>query len=305
MTGVLEHPDDRLSALLDGELDFSEAASVRAHVAGCSECAAELDAVRRVRAAIRSLPAVEPPAGFFEALLAEAEAEAIGGERATGEPADGGRTSVAPVVSLRDRRAAWANAAAAVAAGLVLVVGFGGNQAQAVAPHVTANVERHAATTSAASLGGSDPILGAGEVTPTSLPHTGVSRPYTAPHELAGYTLVDAYRAPQGLQLLYQKGGYGLSVFEQEGDLDYRRLPREGSRLDVGGRDAWRWEGGTVAGRVLVVERGDLVLTLVGDESAAAVQAAAEAFPGSPAVAWGTRLRRACGQALDMLSPAG
>jgi hypothetical protein len=58
-------------------------------------------------------------------------------------------------------------------------------------------------------------------------------------------------------------------------------------------------------GRVLVIERGSLVVTLVGDESGAVVRAAAEALPGSPEVALETRLRRACGQALDMLSPAG
>jgi hypothetical protein len=294
MTDLIEHPEDALSALLDGQLGGAEAEAVHAHLVACADCSAELEAVRATRTALRSLPAVEPPAGFFEGLLA-------GG--LPGEVPDVATPS--PVVALRSRRAALGNVAAAVAAGLLLVVSLGGNQATAVAPEVASNVERHAASISAASLGGPNPILGAREVTPTTMPHTGISRPYTAPKELAGYRLVDAYRASEGVQLLYEKGPYGLSVFEQEGDLDAGELPDNGTWLDVNGHRAWRWDAPTASGRVLVVERGDLVLTLVGDESGSAVRAAAEALPGKPQIALETRLRRACGDALDMLSPAG
>jgi hypothetical protein len=293
MTDLLRHPDDALSALLDGQLDASEAEAVQAHLVACAACTAELEAQRDTRAAVRSLPAVEPPPGFFEGLLAG------------GLPVDEDLAVAGRVLPLRSRKVALGNAAAAVAAGLLLVVAFGGNQAQAVAPQVSRNVEQHAQSLSAVSLGGPNPILGPSEVTPTSLPHTSISRPYTAPHELAGYTLVDAYRAPKGVQLLYEKGSYGLSVFEQEGDLDFGELPDHGTRMKIDGSPAWRWDAGMAQGRVLVVERGALVVTLVGDESGAAVRAAAEALPGSPDVALETRLRRACGQALDMLSPAG
>jgi hypothetical protein len=142
-------------------------------------------------------------------------------------------------------------------------------------------------------------------VPPTSLPHTGIHKPYTAPKGLAGYHLVDAYRADHGVQLLYQNGTYGLSVFEQEGNLDGERLPENGTWFDVDGERAWRWDAPTAQGRVVVVERGDLVVTIVGDESSAVVRSAAEDFPGRPRVALETRLRRACGEALHMLSPAG
>jgi hypothetical protein len=200
---------------------------------------------------------------------------------------------------------ALGNAAAAVVAGLLLVAAYGGNQASAVAPAVASNVEQHAAAISGVSLGGSHTILGRSEAPPTSLPHTDIHKPYTAPKGLAGYTLVDAYRADRGVQLLYQKGTYGLSVFEQEGNLDGERLPENGTWFDVDGERAWRWDAPTAQGRVVVVERGDLVVTIVGDESSSVVRAAAEAFPGRPRVALETRLRRACGEALDMLSPAG
>ncbi|MER3453460.1 MAG: hypothetical protein C4344_07505, partial [Acidimicrobiia bacterium] len=43
------HPGPLLSALLDGELEPSVAARVRAHVGACGACAAELRAVSEVR----------------------------------------------------------------------------------------------------------------------------------------------------------------------------------------------------------------------------------------------------------------
>ena len=60
------HPADALSGLLDGELDLAEAEVVRAHLVACPDCAAEVVVVRDVRASLRSMPAVDPPAGFFE-----------------------------------------------------------------------------------------------------------------------------------------------------------------------------------------------------------------------------------------------
>ena len=294
MTDLANHPEDALSAMLDGQLEASEHEAVRAHLVVCADCAAELELLRATRTAVRSLPAVDPPPGFFEGLLA-------GGlpEEAPDVPVP------AAVVPLRSRRVALGNAAAAVVAGLLLVAAYGGTQASAVAPEVASNVEQHAAAVSSVSLGGDNPIIGGSEVAPASLPHTGVHKPYTAPKALAGYTLVDAYRADEGVQLLYRKGVYGLSVFEQEGDLDGEGLPDNGTWFDVDGERAWRWDAPTAQGRVLVVQRGDLVVTLVGDESSSAVRSAAEALPGRPRVAMETRLRRACGEALDMLSPAG
>jgi hypothetical protein len=56
-----EHPGDRLSALLDGELDEAEQDAVRAHVRTCPICAAELEEVAAARAAIRALPWLELP----------------------------------------------------------------------------------------------------------------------------------------------------------------------------------------------------------------------------------------------------
>jgi hypothetical protein len=63
------HSGDLLSALADGALTVGEADQVRAHVAGCASCAAELAEVERARTILRGLPPVDPPFGFFERLL--------------------------------------------------------------------------------------------------------------------------------------------------------------------------------------------------------------------------------------------
>jgi anti-sigma factor RsiW len=185
---VTGHPGELLSALLDGELSAEEAELVHAHVVGCASCTAELDAVRHVRSAVRSLKAVDPPAGFVESLLEDVQ------------PAPSN------VIPLRARRAAIANAAAAVAAGLLILAGVGEGSAAAVSPEVTGSVERHAATISAvtAGLGGPSPIVAPEEVTPTTEPSrsTRVPHPYTAPSELGDYQLVQAFDAPHGVHLL-------------------------------------------------------------------------------------------------------
>lgn len=287
MTDLLHHPDEELSALLDGELTEQAAAEVNAHVVACSDCSAELAAVRLARASVRSLPAVEPPAGFIEGLLA--------GHL----PDDEDGAEPATVLPFRSRRAVLGHAAAAVAAGLLLVVSTGGDPATAVAPEVNGVVERHASSIAAVPVG-----LGATVgARPTPSAATRVGDPYLAPDELAGYRLVDVFPAADGLHLLYRKGPYGLSVFQQRGEVDFDRLPDGGDQLEIDGGPAWGWQG-----RVLVVERGDLAVTLVGDESGEVLEAAASGLPGGPgrsSPSWSNRLKRACGDALDMLSPTG
>jgi len=67
-----------LHALVDGELDAKSALEVEAHVAGCAACAAELAAIREVKAALREAPlSYRAPASLMDridAALAEAAA---------------------------------------------------------------------------------------------------------------------------------------------------------------------------------------------------------------------------------------
>jgi len=52
-----EHPDDLLSAHLDGELDPEAAREVEAHLAGCRGCREARDALVEARSLLRGLPA--------------------------------------------------------------------------------------------------------------------------------------------------------------------------------------------------------------------------------------------------------
>lgn len=65
MTHAFRHPDDRLSAFLDDELDDREALAVTHHVVACDRCRDELEELRGTRAAVRGLPPVEAPLAFM------------------------------------------------------------------------------------------------------------------------------------------------------------------------------------------------------------------------------------------------
>ena len=60
MAGGFTHEGDRLSALLDDELDERAALDVTRHLRRCEACRAELEDLRSTRSALRSLPPVTP-----------------------------------------------------------------------------------------------------------------------------------------------------------------------------------------------------------------------------------------------------
>ena len=119
------HAGDSLSSLLDGELTAAEADRVRAHVASCPACAAELAAASDGRAMVQGLPAVDAPLGFYERML-------------RGRPR---------------WRAGVAGIAAAAAASLA-VVGVSVPRERQVRPPVSNFVEAHAVTASVSA----DPV---------------------------------------------------------------------------------------------------------------------------------------------------
>jgi anti-sigma factor RsiW len=69
----VSHLGDRLSALIDGELDHETRDRALAHVAYCADCRAELDAHRQVKHALAGAPAPAPSPDTVAALLALAE----------------------------------------------------------------------------------------------------------------------------------------------------------------------------------------------------------------------------------------
>ena len=131
MTG--DHLDDVLSGLLDGELPAADEAAARAHLAGCDDCAAELDAVADIRLTVRALPPVEPPFGFFERMLL---------------PDRPLRSGHAGRPFWRDRRRAVGAAAVAGAAASVLFLGVSPTPQQPVSPSVATLIEAHATSAS-------------------------------------------------------------------------------------------------------------------------------------------------------------
>jgi anti-sigma factor RsiW len=62
----------QLDALFDGVLPATDASALRAHVAGCGDCAALHDAEVGLRAALRRLPVPTATPGFGERALAHA-----------------------------------------------------------------------------------------------------------------------------------------------------------------------------------------------------------------------------------------
>lgn len=62
--------EQQLSAYLDGELTPAEMAGVRAHLAECDACRAELEELRAGKDLLGRLRAMEPPRGFEASLLA-------------------------------------------------------------------------------------------------------------------------------------------------------------------------------------------------------------------------------------------
>jgi hypothetical protein len=112
------HPRSHFSAFLDGELTAARAARLQAHLAGCPACAAELDGLRAVRAAVRDLPEAPAPRSF--ALTPEMDRDA---SPARALPA---RRPLQPLVTgLRLTSAGLATALAVVV--VVAVAGGGGN----------------------------------------------------------------------------------------------------------------------------------------------------------------------------------
>lgn len=81
------HPDERLSAFLDDELDEADALQVTRHLATCERCLDELDGLRAARAALRGLPDIPPPSALFASVpvaAAQAGSRDRGRRAATG-----------------------------------------------------------------------------------------------------------------------------------------------------------------------------------------------------------------------------
>lgn len=105
------------SALLDGELDASREAEMRAHAATCASCAAKLASLARVDVLLAGLPVPETRAALLTGLRARIEAEPAPARAPTPvRNAPPPPVRVATPVRRRSARGWWAAAVAAAAA---------------------------------------------------------------------------------------------------------------------------------------------------------------------------------------------
>jgi MucB/RseB N-terminal domain len=87
---------------------------------------------------------------------------------------------------------------------------------------------------------------------------------FVAPKTIGGYRLLGRYRHPDGaIQLYYGDGLFAVSVFEQDGDIDWGSLPAGGRDASMGGLRTHSYA--TASGDVVVWSDGGLVLTCVAD----------------------------------------
>ena len=101
---------------------------------------------------------------------------------------------------------------------------------------------------------------------------------YDAPRTVAdNFVLAGRYLRDDGVvQLYYSDGLFGVSLFEQRGDLNWNGLPRGGGTVDI---DGARGRGYEVAGgTVLVWEHDSVTYTVVSDATPRDLQAFAAAF---------------------------
>lgn len=69
----MKHLGNRVTALVDGQLDHDDRDLALAHLARCPTCQAEVEAERAIAAMLRGLPPLEPSGQFVQKLLALAE----------------------------------------------------------------------------------------------------------------------------------------------------------------------------------------------------------------------------------------
>jgi len=115
---------------------------------------------------------------------------------------------------------------------------------------------------------------------PQAVPTDEIGAEYLAPDRLAtGFRLLGRYEHPDGaVQMFYSDGLFSLSVFEQQGLVDWGSLPDGGRRTTVDSERA-QWYA-TDVGSVVVWERGGLVLTGVSDAPPDTVRGAVAAVAG-------------------------
>ncbi|TCN34841.1 putative zinc finger protein [Kribbella orskensis] len=96
---TLQHPLDKLSAVVDGELDHDSRDRVLSHLVGCDACRSEVDAQRRLKTRLAATPDPEPSTDLMQRLL--------GVPSFSPEPREEVRPVLTPAISLSPQRSAF------------------------------------------------------------------------------------------------------------------------------------------------------------------------------------------------------
>ncbi|GAA1628663.1 hypothetical protein GCM10009744_15720 [Kribbella alba] len=96
---TLQHPLDKLSAAVDGELDHDSRDKVLSHLVGCDSCRGEVEAQRKLRARLTAMEAPEPSLDLMQRLM--------GVPSFSTEPREDVRPVLTPAVSLFPQRSAF------------------------------------------------------------------------------------------------------------------------------------------------------------------------------------------------------
>ncbi|GAB3810654.1 anti-sigma factor family protein [Kribbella italica] len=96
---TVQHPLDKLSAAVDGELDHDSRDRVLSHLVCCDSCRAEVDAQRRLKAQMSALEAPEPSTDLMQRLM--------GVPAFSLEPREEVRPVLTPAVTLSPQRSAF------------------------------------------------------------------------------------------------------------------------------------------------------------------------------------------------------
>lgn len=255
-----EHLEWRLSALLDGELSVTEEMVAREHLAGCDLCQDEFAEVMAARALVRGLGEVDLPKGTIERTMGRIQR----------------RYQVRlGLFGLLALAVAW----------IVLLFLLAGLSPPKVDAPVDSFVNRHRdALLAPEETSGMFDSRSLSDELADELP-----APFVLPDELGdGLLRVHAAEYSDGVVhgVYRDDDGTTVSLFEQEGRLDWEALPDIGEQREIGGRTVWVDE--RPAFDVVVVPMEDSVLTLVGD---APLEGLVSTLPESADYTGGDRLR--------------
>ncbi len=277
-----DHLGETLSAYVDGELGDVERAEVADHLASCRSCRREHDLLVETRELLRGLPEVRPAFGVFRRLLPRS-------------------------VSWRLNLATIALAVVAAGAFVAALAVTGGLDSLPIRPAIEQHAQRHVAMAdSTVSEAGSAPD--ASESTPPANPEEFELMPAAegVPLVLATGSLGPAYEAAAAwwnaddgvVHLMFRAGTEEISVFAEEGQVAWSRLPSDGRQSLVSGERVWRTEDRGLV--VVVVEHDDLVFTLVASSSRGELTAVAADLPQARSLGAGERLRRASSNLVEI-----